>query len=157
MIKKSFTYLSSLFLLSVSCFIQAQELTEHQRWLKDQFADKHQALIPVVAVADMFYGCNQSRKSDPVNYQIKDLVLRMERNLLAEKLSICLADDTPKSDAALNFGLYGCFTEQLKALPKDERQAKMDLVEKAIAKLSREQRQKSFTQCVTDQAVNYIR
>lgn len=129
---------------------------EHQQWLKDQFSAKHQALIPVVAVADMFHGCNQARKSEPVNYQVKDLVTRVGRDKLAQMLSICLAEDSPKSDVALNFGLVSCFSEQFSHLPKTERAEKMALVTKSIKQLPRAERQKSFTLCVTEQAIQYL-
>ncbi len=29
--------------------------TDHNIWLKERFEDQHQALIPIVAVADMFF------------------------------------------------------------------------------------------------------
>lgn len=150
-------------LLFFSCLVDAQPSSaidadhEHQQWLKEQFSAKHQALIPVVAVADMFYGCNQERKSEPVNYQIKDLVTRVDRDKLAQMLSTCLAEDSPKSDVALNFGLKSCFREQFSHLPKAERTEKMALVTKSIEQLPRVERQKSFTLCVTEQAIQYLR
>ncbi|WP_448567887.1 hypothetical protein [Thalassotalea ganghwensis] len=133
------------------------EQQRHEQWLKDKFTKQHEALIPIVAVADMFYGCNKERKSDPIGYQVKDLVVKMDNDVLAEKLSICLDGKSVKSDEALNFGLIGCFTEQLKNLPTEERQQKMSLVKKAIASLTYQERQKSFTQCVTDQAIGYLK
>ena len=129
----------------------------HNEWLKQQFAEKHQAILPKVAVADMFYGCNLARQSDPVPYQINQIIEKMDKDLLAEKLDICLADDNASSDNALNFGLVGCFTDQLSELPKKEREQKMSLVSGAIERLSREERQKSFTKCVTKQAIKYIK
>ena len=135
---------------------QVDNKAEHDKWLKEKFSQQHQQLIPVVAVADMFFACNYERKTDPVNYQVKDLVKKMDPNLLAEKLATCLAGDSLQSDQALNFGLMGCFREQLKKLPKEERRQKLRLVKQAIASLSREERHKSFTKCVTDQAINYL-
>ncbi|MFD2165454.1 hypothetical protein ACFSJY_04180 [Thalassotalea euphylliae] len=150
------------FILSVAlCFAplasgQETMTEEHKRWLKEKFAAKHQALIPKVAVADMFYGCNTVRKTDPVPYQVPDIIRKMDKNLLAEKLKLCLGEETPQSDNALNFGLVGCFNDQLSELSDKERMEKMELVESAILRLSREQRQQSFTKCVTEQAIRYL-
>ena len=129
----------------------------HDQWLKDKFGEQHEKLIPIVAVADMFYACNKARKTDPINYQVKDLITGMNKELLAEKLATCLAGESVKSDLALNFGLTGCFHEQLAQLPNEEKQQKMQLVKQAIASLSRAERQQSFTQCVTDQAIGYLK
>jgi len=129
---------------------------EHNAWLKEQYSVKHQQLIPVVAVADMFSACNRARKVDPIHYRLADLVTKMDRNQLATKLSLCLGDDSMQSDAALNFGLIGCFSDQLSQLSNEERLQKMKLVEKAILSLSRDERKKSFTQCVTQQAIQYL-
>ncbi|MFT5755999.1 MAG: hypothetical protein ACI9LM_000711 [Alteromonadaceae bacterium] len=134
----------------------AQENSAHEQWLKDRFSIQHQDLIPIVAVADMFFSCNKVRKTDPLSYKIKELITVMDKDVLAEKLSQCLADDPIKSEIALNFGLLGCFHEQLAGLPKEDKQQKMTLVRQAIASLSRAERQKSFTQCVTDQAIGYL-
>ena len=152
-----------LLLVNIS-FAQAQQkdatlseaTTEHNAWLKQQFSEQHQKLIPIVAVADMLYSCNEKRKIEPVNYQLKYLVLNMDKNRLAEKLILCLGDDNMQSDIALNFGLFGCFHEQLAHLPELERQQKMALVEKAILSLARDERKKSFSQCVTQQAIHYL-
>jgi len=135
----------------------SQEKSDHDQWLKDRFSDQHEQLIPIVAVADMFFSCNKVRKTDPIGYQIKELITVMHKDVLAEKLNQCLAEDLIKSDVALNFGLLGCFHEQLAQLPNEEKQQKMKLVKQAIASLSREERQKSFTQCVTDQAIGYLK
>ena len=129
---------------------------EYNQWLKDQFSESHRALIPVVTVADMFFSCNIDRKIDKNGYTIKQLVLNLDRDLLAEKLSSCLKNDAIDSDHAINYGLQGCFHEQLLKLPKTEREQKMKLVLRAIASLSIEERLKSLTQCVTDQAINYL-
>ncbi|GAA5141387.1 hypothetical protein [Thalassotalea piscium] len=130
---------------------------EHNQWLKDTFSKQHEALIPVVAVADMFYACNKKRKIDPIGYQVKELIVKMDRDVLANKLAQCLAGESIKSETALNFGLLGCFHEQLQELSKEDRQQKMVIVERAIASLTFEERQKSFTQCVTDQAIGYLK
>jgi len=131
--------------------------TEHNVWLKQRFSEQHEKLIPVVAVADMFFSCNQVRKVDDRDYKLTDLITVMDKNILAEKLSLCLGDDSMQSDIALNFGLLGCFHEQLAHLPVQERKEKMKLVKQAIASLSFEERKKSFTQCVTEQAIHYLK
>ena len=130
---------------------------EHQQWLKEQFSEQHKKLIPVVAVADMFYGCNQERKVETTYYPLKNLITQMDKKQLAEKLSACLGKDEIKSEQALNFGLIGCFNEQLSDLPDEEKKQKMTLVEKAILSLSRTERQKSFTKCVNAQAIHYLK
>ena len=129
---------------------------KHNAWLKQQFSEKHQKLMPIVAVADMLYSCNEERKIVPVSYKLRDLILNMDKNRLAEKLIACLGDDSMQSNVALNFGLLGCFHEQLAHLPEVERQQKMVLVKKAILSLSLSERKKSFTQCVTEQAIHYL-
>jgi hypothetical protein len=130
---------------------------EHNAWLKQKFSAQHQKLIPVIAVADMFYACNIERKVDPTSYQLTDLILTMDRNRLAQKLALCLGDDTIQSEVAINFGLLGCFQEQLAHLPKVERQQKMLLVKNAIHALSSSERKQSLTQCVTEQAIHYLK
>jgi hypothetical protein len=62
-----------------------------------------------------------------------------------------------KSDVALNFGLFGCFQAQLAHLPKAERDQKMILVKQAVSSLSHSERKKSFTQCVTEQSIHYLK
>jgi len=131
--------------------------SQHKAWLKQRFSEQHEQLIPVVAVADMFFSCNQERKSDKGNYQLVDLITVMDKGVLAEKLSLCLGQDTMQSGIALNFGLMGCFHEQLAHLPEKEREQKMKLVKQAISSLSLDERKKSFTQCVTEQAIHYLK
>lgn len=156
MLNKNFIAFWLLF--TVGFGINAEEMTaEHKQWLKDKFSAQHEKLIPIVAVADMFFACNQVRKIDQNNYQVKALITQLGRNELAIKLSDCLAGEPPNSDVALNFGLIGCFHEQLKDLPEADRAVKEKLVRQAIAKLSKQERQKSFTQCVTDQAIGYLK
>ncbi|XQW84774.1 hypothetical protein ACOYR1_16835 [Thalassotalea piscium] len=129
----------------------------YDAWLKNKFSKQHDALIPVVAVADMFYACNKARQVDPAIYEIKELIIKMDRTVLAEKLALCLNGEPVQSEVALNFGLTGCFSEQLQGLPTEERKQKMILVQRAIASLTYQERQKSFTQCVTDQAIGYLK
>jgi hypothetical protein len=105
----------------------------------------------------MFFICNKERKVDQTAYQLNDLVTKMDRNTLAEKLILCLKEDTMQSDTALNFGLLGCFHAQLAHLPADDRMQKMKLVKQAINNLSHNERKKSFTQCVTEQSIQYLK
>lgn len=129
----------------------------HNEWLKQRFSKQHQALIPIVAVADIFFSCNKVRKVEPKSYQLNELITQMDKNVLAEKLANCLGEDTMQSDTALNFGLFGCFHQQLAHLPKAEREQKMTLVKQAISSLSHDERKKSFTQCVTEQSIHYLK
>jgi len=155
LIKNVFLFLS---LLMIACCSLASEMTsEHKQWLRDKFSLQHEELIPIVAVADMFFACNQVRKTDKGNYQVTELMTKISKNELAEKLSACLNGESPKSETALNFGLIGCFHEQLKELPEEDRKVKQKLVRQAIKRLSKVERQKSFTQCVTDQAIGYLK
>lgn len=129
----------------------------HNEWLKKRFSEQHQQLIPVVAVADMFFICNQVRKLDKVDYKLNFLITEMDKNTLAEKLGRCLGEDSMQSDVALNFGLMGCFQGQLAHLPKAEREQKMHLVKQAVSSLSHNERKKSFTRCVTEQSIHYLK
>lgn len=135
---------------------EQKQSPEIEQGLKARFNEQHQALIPIVAVADMLYSCQQD-KQIAQSFSIKYLVTKLDKNTLAEKLITCLAGKSPKSDIALNYGLKGCFSEQFSNLTNEERQQKMRLVAQAITELARSERQKSFTQCVTDQAITYLR
>jgi hypothetical protein len=128
---------------------------EYQVLLKARY-QQHQNLIPKVSVANMFYACNKIRKSDPIGYRLKDLILKMNKNQLAMKLSECLGDDEIKSNTALNFGLVGCFTDQFSDLSPEEKKLKMALVSTAIKNLTREERVQSFAKCVEDQSLSYL-
>jgi hypothetical protein len=130
---------------------------QHNAWLKQRFSEQHQKLIPVIAVADIFYACNMERKTEPTDYEFSDLILIMDKNLLAQKLALCLGDDTIQSEIAVNFGLIGCFHQQLSHLPLAEHQKNMALVQNSMLSLSSSERKKSFTQCATEQAINYLK
>jgi hypothetical protein len=144
--------------LLVSAPLQASQsqTLEMNQWLKARFGAQHQALIPIVAVADMLYSCQQQKKKAE-SLTIKALITQLDKNTLAEQLITCLAGESPKSDTALNYGLKACFYEQFSHLSLAEKQQKMAVVTQTIATLSRSERQKSFTQCVTDQAIHYLR
>lgn len=144
--------------LLVSAPLQAaqSQTLEMNQWLKARFGAQHQALIPIVAVADMLYSCQQ-QKQKAESLTIKALITQLDKNTLAEQLITCLAGESPKSDTALNYGLKACFYEQFSHLSLAEKQQKMAVVTQTIATLSRSERQKSFTQCVTDQAIHYLR
>jgi hypothetical protein len=134
----------------------AQKSEVYNQWLTDQFEEKHQNLMPFVAVADMFWACNKQRQSSAEQYSLKYLVNVMDKNILARKLATCLDDDEIKSETALNFGLLACFSEQLKALPEKVQAEKIKIVEDSFLGLSYEQRQKSFTKCISEQAMEYL-
>jgi hypothetical protein len=131
--------------------------SKHNDWLKKRFSQQHDQLMPIVAVADMFFSCQQKRQAEQTQYPVSFLVQKMEKQQLAEKLSRCLGDDTMQSDVALNFGLLGCFHEQLKHLPTAQLQHKMQLVEQSLVTLSYEERKKSFTKCVNEQSIGYLK
>jgi len=150
-----FCALISLFCTTSLCATQMTK--DHENWLKERFSAQHEQLIPVVAVADIYFGCSKARKLDGKILQVKALITTLDRQELASKLKDCLNGMPLDSDGALNFGLVGCFHEQLKALPEEERLIRQQLVDKAIASLSTDERKKSFTQCVTDQAIGYLK
>ena len=143
-------------LFSSGLYAEQSQTVDRDQWLKARFGAQHDALIPIVAVADMLYGCQQIKHADN-SVKIKSLITQLDKNSLAEKLIACLAGESPKSDEALNYGLTGCFNEQFAHLPLAEKKQKMVLVAKAVNGLSRVERQKSFTQCVTDQSISYLR
>jgi hypothetical protein len=134
----------------------AQQSEVYDQWLKDQFEEKHKKLMPVVSVADMFFTCDKKRQPSAEKYSLKELINVMDKNTLAMKLVTCLGEDDINSDQALNFGLLGCFSEQLSILPEKEQAEKMKIVENSLLGLSREERQKSFTKCISEQAMNYL-
>jgi hypothetical protein len=136
--------------------IENDSVTEHNEWLKAKFSEQHNKLTPRVAVADMLYACNEERQIEQLSYKVNNLILKMDKNRLAEKLITCLKEDSMQSDVALNFGLVGCFHEQLAHLPDAERKQKTALVKTTILSLSRNERKKSFTQCVSAQAMHYL-
>ncbi|MDP7591429.1 MAG: hypothetical protein QF552_01765 [Litorilituus sp.] len=156
------TFLSLLLTVSFCCRAYQDDLSsknakaEYNAWLKQQFNEKHQKLIPIVAVADIFYACNLSRKVVASHHPFADLVNKRNKEQLAEDVMLCLGEDSMQSDVAINFGLIGCFNEQLAHLPKAEQEQKMMLVNNVILSLSLEERKKSFTQCVTEQAIDYL-
>jgi hypothetical protein len=148
----------AVIIVMFSTSLQAAEnqTLDRNQWLKARFGAQHEALIPVVAVADMLFGCQQQKQINE-NLTIKTLITELDRNTLAEKLITCLAGESLKSDVSLNYGLHGCFHEQFLHLSNEQRQEKMHLVTASIAELPKVERQKSFTKCVTDQAINYLK
>ncbi|WP_371374984.1 hypothetical protein [Thalassotalea aquiviva] len=118
-----------------------------------EFSNRHQALMPKVAIADMFYGCNLEATPQ---YSFEQLIVEMDKTTLAENLIQCLGDDNLASDTALNFGIKGCFIDQMSQLPTEQQNNQMASVEQAIEQLSRKERQRSFTQCVNNQTLKYI-
>lgn len=136
---------------------KVNELTEHQQWLKNKFNEQHNNLIPIVAVADILFACNNANNNAYGKYTLDTLITKMSKERLAEKLESCLGGELVSSDTAINYGLLGCFHDQLDDLPQDEKAARIKLVKKAISSLSKEERKKSFTQCVTDQSISYLK
>ncbi|SET39371.1 hypothetical protein [Thalassotalea agarivorans] len=153
MYKPLICLLLGLFLLPNSV---ASEDKQHDKWLKEKFAEQHQALIPKVLVADIFYACNQDKGVDPIPYKLADIITKMPADRLADKVTECLGNDDIKSEQAIDYGLIACFKEQLSELPAKEREQKFAMVKKAIAALSLEEKQRSLTHCVTDQAIAYL-
>ena len=154
---KSLAFFICFFIFDVSNSHGQQMAKSQQQWLTNQSSEQHQKLIPIVAVADMYFSCNKVRKVDPITVSLTDLVTKKNKNELADKLIHCLGDDEIQSDQALNFGLLGCFHQQLSGLTEEERKIKMLLVNKAILSLSREERRQSFSRCVSAQAINYLK
>jgi hypothetical protein len=150
------TALLTLLIFSpLSAFAQVNQSSDEA--LKQRFNEKHNALIPVVAVADIFFACNRQRHTDDYDHQIADLVNKMDRNTLANKLSDCLAGESLKSDIALNFGLIGCFHSQMSGLNQKKYDEKMGQLELLLLKLPRAERQKTLTKCVSEQALYLIK
>lgn len=163
LVRSEMSLYSKLFipLLSLVCSFnvmsaQEDDLSEHQEWLKNKFAEQHNKLIPVVAVADMLFACNKNNDQGYGEYSLDILITKMDKTRLAEKLSSCLGDESVSSEQAINYGLLGCFSDQLNDLPANEKEERMTLVRKAINSLSLDEKKKSFTQCVTDQSISYL-
>jgi hypothetical protein len=147
-------YVTAL-LISVS-FCHLASVFAEQVPLQQSVKEQHEQLIPVVAVADMFFACHRATQSDGYQHVLDDLVTEMDRNTLADKLITCLDGHALKSDVALNYGLIGCFHAQMKALSEHDYQQKMAELLNILPALARAERQKTFTQCVTEQAINYL-
>ncbi|MGJ8692031.1 MAG: hypothetical protein ACSHW0_06080 [Thalassotalea sp.] len=151
-------YFSSLCCLAFSNITTASiDNDVHEQWLKEKFSAQHEALMPYVAVANIFSGCNQARKFDPINYQVKDLVLKMDKQLLSDKVIACLGADQVQSETAINFGLLACFQSQFTDLSKQQQREKMMQVAQALEVLSLDEKKKSFTECTTFQAIKYLK
>ncbi len=146
-----------VYMISTVSLASTQIASNDEQALKNRFAQQHQAMIPIVAVADMFFACNRQRHSENYDYQIDELVTKMDKGELAQKLDNCLAGKSLKSDVALNFGLIGCFHSQMTKLDQKSYDEKMGQLELLLVQLPREERQKTFTKCVTEQAIYYLR
>lgn len=141
----------------MSASLASQELTkDHAKWLKEQMSAKHQQLIPKVMVADIYFACNIDKKIEPLTYPLSHLITRVSKAHLSEKLISCLGNHNIRSEQAINYGLVACFSEQFSELSKQEQQANMKKVRKAIASLSAIEKQQSFLKCTTEQAIEYI-
>ncbi len=146
-----------VYMISTVSLASTQIESNNDQALKNRFAQQHQAMIPIVAVADMFFACNRQRHSENYDYQLDELVTKMDKGELAQKLDNCLAGESLKSDVALNFGLIGCFHAQMTKLDQKSYDEKMGQLELLLVQLPREERQKTFTKCVTEQAIYYLR
>lgn len=143
-------------IINMPAIASQSQKTDMDEWLKAHFGTQHEQLIPIVAVADMYFSCNKQKNTES-NVTIKALITQIDKNELAQMLIQCLDGKTPKSDLAINYGLSGCFNEQFHELSAVEKQEKMRLVAQKITTLSRKERQKSLTKCVTVQAINYLK
>jgi len=154
--KKLLSFIAVILVIGISQ-ASVQTNSKNDEALKARFKQQHQAIIPIVAVADMFFACNRQRHSDKFDYQLDELITKMSKGELAEKLDNCLAGESLKSDVALNFGLIGCFHSQMTKLDQKNYDEKMGELELLLVQLSRKERQKTFTKCVTEQAIYYLR
>ncbi|WP_394172834.1 hypothetical protein [Thalassotalea litorea] len=137
--------------------LAAEEIPQSQEELVKNFAEIHQNLMAKVAVADMYYGCQLAKQDTRQDIEsLETLILKTDRNTLGQQLIQCLGDDGIGSDSALNYGITGCFSDQTKHLNQEQQLKKMAQVEQAINTLGKEERQKSFTQCVNNQALLYL-
>ncbi|WP_068546191.1 hypothetical protein [Thalassotalea crassostreae] len=121
----------------------------------NEFSKIHQELMPKVAVADMFYGCMIDKKQG--SYSIEFLINEMDKTELADKLQACLGEDTIASNAALNYGIKACFIDQMSGLTEEQQKSKLVAVDEALANLPIEERKRSFTQCVNNQTLSYMK
>ncbi|TLU65274.1 hypothetical protein FE810_08240 [Thalassotalea litorea] len=151
--------LASLFISSAFTFsaFAAENTSTNEQDLVNNFAEIHQNLMAKVAVADMYFGCQLANQDTPqTSDSIETLILRTDKDTLGQQLIDCLGEDSIGSDKALNYGITGCFSDQTKHLAKQEQQQKMTQVAQAIESLDKTERQKSFTQCVNNQALQYL-
>ncbi|QDP02742.1 hypothetical protein [Thalassotalea sp. PS06] len=148
----------SLVFISAPFLVAAEEVNpKSQEELVKNFAEIHQNLMAKVAVADMYYGCHLAKHGDDKGLDdIETLILKTDKDTLGQKLINCLGDDKIGSEKALNFGITGCFTDQTKHMDVKVQSEKMAQVAKAIDALGKEEKQKSFTQCVNNQALIYL-
>lgn len=129
---------------------------EHEKWLKEQFAEKHQRLMPKVLVANIYYGCNLVKKLEPVTFPVEHLVKRINKTELAEKLENCLGEQNVQSEKATNYGLVACFSDQFSVLPKTEQKKRLAQVKAALTTLPTDEKHRSFIKCTTEQTIQYI-
>lgn len=137
--------------------LKKQTLTDHQVWLKERFSEQHNELIPKVAVADMLFACNKANDQTYGKESLNTLITEVDKTQLAEKLSSCLDEAPVNSEQAINYGLLGCFEDQLKTLSDNDKREKMALVKQSLAKLPLDEKKQSFIQCVTEQSISYLK
>ena len=145
-----------LSLLSVNSFAQPSTKTAEvlsPEVMVEKFSALHQNLMPKVAVADIFYGCNLDNKP---HFSFSTLINKMDKNELGVKLMNCLGEDNIASDRALNFGIKACFIDEMEGIEADIREEKLKQVDTLLQNLPKDERQRTFTQCVNNQTLKYL-
>ncbi|NMP16140.1 hypothetical protein [Thalassotalea sp. Y01] len=147
------TLITAILVASLPLTSQASDDTQPNPMI-DAFAKQHSELMPKVAVADMYYGCLLEKGEQMPSFT--KLIKETDKETLANDLTACLGDKSLASDAALNYGIAACFYDQMAQLDEAQRQQNMQQVKAALADLPRQERQKSFTQCVNNQTLKYL-
>ncbi|TKB46305.1 hypothetical protein [Thalassotalea mangrovi] len=143
-------------LLSVAV-CAGEDTAKSQQELVQNFTEIHQNMMAKVAVADMLFGCKlEKQEVEASGSELQTYIVDTDRNSLAEQLMACIGEENIGSEMALNFGIIGCFSDQTRHLEQQEQQQKMTQVADAMKVISKEERQKSFTQCVNNQALQYL-
>lgn len=120
------------------------------------YAQKHQALLPVVSVANVYVGCQQAKPNEFTQYTHKKLLNEMTQEQLGSLTLTCLDGLALKSETAIGYGIVGCFSSQFKHLANAEQNEKMAQVKALLDSLSLEQKKQSLTQCVNDQTLQLL-
>jgi hypothetical protein len=124
--------------------------------LIETLAIRHQQLMTVVAVADIYFGCQQANPAQHQSYPHSELISKINPNALAEKLEACLNTMPLKSEKAIEYGLIGCISDQVKGLAEEKQQQHLAKLKALLSKLTIAEKQKNFTKCVNDQALEYL-
>lgn len=121
-----------------------------------EYKQKHQQLIPKVLVADIYYGCIVKGKQQTPEHSLNHMISVLTKDSLAQLTLTCLGDTSIQSEQATDYGLYGCFASQMAFLEAEVFHQKMAQVDQLIETLAVKEKQKSLSQCVSDQAIAYI-